>query len=252
MSNSQSDGTMLAGLSVVPDSSIPIDIAGNAREAGAYEFVTEEFFIEENQPDPVYVRQIWAEADDRYVPLRCRRVYRSPAGTDVVKTYHVIGKYIPNPTEAGSNQYVRISHAPRRFQFPLDRIQPLRTLWAPWDKDKDPVEFANNTPPAELEFGPWVVEQMRAIRKYFDSTIAIETEADGEAHTKQVETTRDKLNQILHAEANRDEQMMAAAKEEARYRTRHNWQQFKRAAEEGRWTVPPPAAKPFVDLGKKG
>jgi hypothetical protein len=237
-------------ISRVPNSTVPLDIANTPAEAGAYEFLGEEFFVDESVPDPSLVRQIREEADPRYVPLRCKRVYKSPAGTVISRTYHVIGRYIPTPTEEGSEQYIRVSHVPRRFPFPLDRIQALRTLWAPWEKGT--VEFTNCSPPAEVDFGPWVVEQMRALRKFFDASLRIDTDKNGEMSTTQVDTTRDKLNEILNSESKRDEALMAEAREEARYRVRHNWRQLKQAADEGRWTEPPAATRPFVDLGRKG
>ena len=239
-------------VSRVADSSIPMEIATSASQAGAYEFVGEEFFVEDSCPDPVLVRTIQREVDPRYVPLRCKRIYRSPAGTLLTRVYHVIGRYIPEPRDEGSTQYVRLSYVPRNFPFPLDKIQPLRTLWAPWEKDT--VEFDSNYPPAEVEYGPWVVESMRALRKAFDGMIALETTPDGSLSAKQRDTTRDTLNEILAAEARRDEEMMSSAREEMRYRIRHNWRHLKNAADEGRWTEPPSPAKPFVDLGdtKKG
>jgi len=243
---------MPISVSRVPNSATPMDIHSTPASAGVYEFIGEEWFVDESTPSPVYVRQIRAEADPRYVPLRCRRIYRTPAGTTISRTYHVIGKYIPpeNLTEYGEDKYVRLTHYPHNFPFPVDRIQPLRTLWAPWEKGT--VEYQNCVPPEEVEFGPWVVEQMRAIRKAFDGLIKIDTDAvSGESHVHQASTTRDTLNEILHAESERDEALMTAAREEARYRIRHEWRHLKQAADEGRWTEPPSTAKPFVDLGDK-
>jgi hypothetical protein len=245
-------GSGSTSVSRVPDSSIPMEIATSAAQAGAYELVGEEFFVEESCPDPVLVRTIQREVDPRYVPLRCKRIYRSPAGSLITRVYHVIGRYIPEPRNEGSAQYVRLSHVPRNFHFPTNKIQPLRTLWAPWEKDT--VEYEANYPPAEVEYGPWVVESMRALRQAFDGAIALETSPDGSLSAKQRETTRDKINEILNAEARRDEEMLRTAREEMRYRIRHNWKHLKNAADEGRWTEPPSPAKPFVDLGsnKKG
>lgn len=237
------------GTSRVPGSEIPLDIHENARDAGCYEFLQEFFFVDENDPDPSLVRQIREEADPRYVPLRCRRVYRSPANTEIVRTYHVIGKYIPNPQDGYEHSYLELQRVPSNFPFPKDKIQALRTLWAPWPKGT--TEYMNSTPPAEVEFGPWVVQQMRALRKAFDAPVAIVEGTDGVSHVKQVATTRDVLFEILNEQQEIDNRMMEAAREEARYRVRHNWPQLKKAADEGRWTPDPPEAAPFVDLGKK-
>lgn len=221
----------------------PLTIHEDARSAGCYTFVAEVWSVDESHPE--LTRQIRLEADPHYVPLLCRRIYLSPAGTEVSRTYHVIGKYIPFPTEEYRDAYVRLSSVPRGFPFPANMIQPLRTLWAPWEKGT--TEYENNTPPAEVEFGPWVVEQMRALRKLFDLKIRIEGDK-----VVQEDTTARKLKEILEAESVRDEKMVEAARREARYRMRHNWKQLKEAADNGRWSPEPPEASPFCDMGKKG
>jgi hypothetical protein len=237
--------------STVPDSAMELPIAETASEAGCYEFIKEEFFVDATDPDPAIVKQIRAEADPRFVPLKCRRIYKSPTGGDVVKTYHVIGRYIPHPQESYADAYVHLHSYPHNFPFPTDKIQPLRTLWAPWEKGS--VEDNNNTPPAEVKFSGIVLEQMRALRKAFDTAVSLKTLADGTVSVTNDEYVKDKLRDIMNAEAKRDEREMTAAREEARYRMRHNWGQMKRAIDEDRWSPPPQDSSPkaFVDMGRR-
>jgi hypothetical protein len=232
------------------------EIAQTASEAGCYEFITESWEVDEHHQD--LTRSIRSEADPRYVPLICKRVYRSPAKTEIVRRYHVIGKYIEFPAEGYEDANVKLSYVPRGFPFPPDKIQALKTIWSPWDTRDEkgkwlhPVEHANNTPPEEVEIGPWLLEQMRAVRKFFDSMVKVETQEDGSVEVKQCDTDRDRMFAILEAETNRDQELMAAAREEARYRMRHNWKQLKEAADNGRWSPEPPeASQPFVDLGHR-
>ncbi len=232
------------------DASPILDIVENAREAGCYQFVAETWAVDESHPE--LTDSIRKEADPRYVPLLCKRIYLTPAGTEISRTYHVIGKYIEFPTEEYKDENVRLSYVPRNFPFPSDKIQALRTLWAPWDtrdeggKYHHPVEYNNNTPPEVVEIGPWLLEQMKALRKFFDSSVRI----DGD-EVRQGDFEADKKLDILEAETRADLARIEAAREEARYRMRHNWRQMKEAVDNGRWSPEPPEASPFVDLGHR-
>jgi hypothetical protein len=94
---------------------------------------------------------------------------------------------------------------------------------------------------------------MRALHKALELRIEVATDEDGELHQTtegQRDFTVDKLNEILETEERRDEEIRQKAIDEARYRMRHNWKQFKKAADEERWTPEPPDdRRPFVDLG---
>jgi len=222
---------------------VPLQIHERATDAGCYTFVAEVWTVDDSHPE--ITRQIRELAEPRYVPLQCRRVYLTPAGTETERTYHVIGKYIPHPSDGAEDEYIRLAYVPQGFPFPADRIQPLRTLWAPWEKGT--VEYANATPPARVEIGPWLVEQMRALRKFQDVGIRI----DGDKVMPADFVSDFKLS-ILEAESLRDQKLVEEARSEARYRMRHNWNQLKKAADEGRWSPEPPASVAFCDLGKKG
>lgn len=215
-----------------------LEIHERAADAGCYEFVGEAWAVWDL--DEGLLRSA-READPRFVPLRCRRIYRSPAGTEERHDYFVIGRYIEHAKEGYESAYLRLESVPRGFPFPAGKIQPLRTLWAEWEKGSP--EFVSATPPVPLPFGPWVVEQMRALRKLFDSAIRI----DGD-EVRQGDFTSDKIRAILEAETRRDEDQMARAREDARYRCRHNWKQLRDAADNDRWVPEPPQPKPFVDL----
>lgn len=228
-----------------------LHIAENARDAGCYTFVTEVWFVDEDHPG--LTGAIRREADPRYVPLLCRRVYLSPAGTEITRTYYCIGRHIPFPTEDYKEAAIHLETVPRHFPFPTDSIHPLRILWAPWDtldedrKPHHPVEFNNNTPPEVIVIGPWLLEQMKALRKFFDTGIRIE-----EDRVTSLDFEVDKLRQILEVETKADAARVDVAREEARYRMRHNWPQMKDAIDHERWDAPPEAPPLFLDLGRKG
>lgn len=232
-------------------SEVSLDIAENAADAGIYSFVAEVFSIDEAHPE--LTAEIRRLADPRYVPLLCRRIYKSPAGTEIQRTYYCVGKWIQFPTDDYKDAAVRLSSVPRGFPFPADQIHCLRTLWAPWDtKDAEgrphhPVEYFNCTPPEVVEIGPWLVEQLCAIRKAFDATITFDGD---DAHS--LETTASKLSAILEAETRADNARMERAREEARYRMRTNWKQMKDAIDNERWAPKPEEPPLFLDLGKKG
>lgn len=230
---------------------MPLPVAENARQAGCYQFVGEHWSVDEHHKE--LTSAIRREADPRYVPLLCKRIYLSPAGTEITRTYHVVGRHIPFPTDEYKDSAIHLSTVPRGFPFPPDQIHPLRTLWAPWDTQDEegrfhhPVEYSNNTPPEEVQIGPWLLEQMCALRKFFDSSILIDGE---DVRTGDFQT--DKLAQILEAQTLADAKRMDTAREEARYRMRHNWRQVKDALDNERWAPEPPEAAKFLDLGKKG
>ena len=232
-----------------PDS-LPLDIAENAKDAGCYTFVTEVWTVDEGHRE--LTDSIRKLADPRYVPLLCKRIYRTPADTEISRTYHCIGKYIQFPTDEDvKEQAIKLQSVPRGFPFPEDQIHCLRILWAPWNtKDEHgrphhPVEYNNNTPPEEVEIGGWLLDQMLALKKFFDTGI------DLDENGIPIGSQSDKLRSILEAETNADNKRMEAAREEARYRMRNNWPQMKRAMDEGRWSAPQPEKPLFLDLGKK-
>lgn len=210
-----------------------LEIHESAAAAGCYTFVEESIIVDE-YIDPGLLRDIRSSVP-RYVPLLARRLYRTPAGADELHTYHVIGMYIPDPREEYEADYVRVDRYPKDFPFDPRKIQTLRTLWAPWPKDS--LEFSVAAPPAEVEFGPWVAESMKRLKKLFDGVISLDSET---GRTKQITTTRDTLNEILDAEEKRDAELVASAMKEARYRMRHNWRWFKEAADKERLVPEPP------------
>lgn len=233
------------------DSSALLEISESAQEAGCYTFVGESFSVDENHQS--LTDSIRREADPRYVPLLCKRVYLTPAGTEMNRTYFVVGRYIEFPTEEYKDDAIRLSYVPRGFPFDSTKIHAMRTLWAPWDtrdsegKYHHPVEYSNATPPEVVEIGPWLLSQMNALRKFFDTTIRIEGDDISSADFES-----DKLRTILELETEADSRRMAAAREEARYRMRHNWQQMKVALDNGRIASEPPSTPIHFDLGKKG
>ena len=230
-------------------------------DAGVYRFLGESFHVDD-VIDPALVREIRV-IDPCYVPLLVKRRYKTPAGTEIVKTYHVIGRYIEHPTEAFADDYIELNSVPRDFPFPRDKVQALRTMWAPWKGPRiDPEtgqtlppdpEWKLGTPPAEVKPGRWLVERLRAVHKFFDVGMVLESDDSGKLQQKQKETVQDRLNEMLNSEKERDEKIMADAMAEARYRARHNWPQLKKAADEERFAPEPPddRPKPFVDLGGK-
>ena len=223
-----------------------LDIHETARDAGCFTFVTEVWTVDDSHPE--LTRDIRRLAEPRYVPLLCRRIYLSPAGTEVGETYHVVGKYIEHPEEEYHEANVRLAYVPRGFPFPPDKIQPLRTLWAPWPKGS--VEYLNNSPPARVEIGPWLLDQMRSLRKLMDGSIRIRDDKSGRTTVEHLDCTPDKLAEILRAGEDLDLKLVEDARKEARYRMRHNWRQMKSAIDAGRWAPEPPdSPRPFVDLG---
>lgn len=226
-----------------------LEIHDSPEAAGVYRLIEEKFYVDD-VIDPSLVKQI-REFDKEYVPLLCKRLYRSPAGTAIHKQYHLVGRHIAEPTDDYAFDTVKLEHVPPGFQYNPKKIHSLRVLWAPWPKGT--TEWKLAMPPAEIKPEGWLVEQLRAVHKFFDIGISL-SEEDGELHQDgNTESTKDKLNQILQAEQRRDEKIMADALAEARYRMRHNWRQFKEAADKERWAPEPPdaAPKPFVDLKGK-
>ena len=235
-----------------------LGIATNAKEAGCYTFIEEHFFVAGNESiDPGLVKRIrsfWPE----YVPLLCRRRYVTPAGTEVLMEYHIIGRYIENPTDGYAEDTVKLTHVPHGFPYNPEKIHSLRTLWAPWpgphydeagDYQSGCVEWENGTPPAPVQPGEWMVEQLRAVNKIFDTVISLESNENGDLEEKQKQTAQDKVFDILQAESRRDEKIQQEAMGEARKRMHEIWPALKRAADEGRWQPEPPEPKPFIDLG---
>lgn len=240
-----------------PQMNMEISERGNA--AGHYELLGEAFFVDDII-DPSLVREI-REFVPEYVPLLTKRRYRTPAGTEVEHVYHIVGRYIEHPTEYFEDAAVRLSHVPRGFPFDPKKIHPLRTLWAPWKGPNEKYEgsppdseWTRSAPPVYVKPERWLVEQMRALHKALEMKITIATDEAGELHQTsdgQRDYTVDKLKEILEREEKRDEELAAAALDEARYRMKHNWRQFKAAADKEEWSSEPPddRPKPFVDLG---
>ena len=217
-----------------------LQIHERAADAGAFAFVTELWYVDESI-DAVHVRAI-REVEPRFVPLKCRRIFKTPAGTEVSVDYFVIGKYLPQVQDGFEDAYIRLQYVPRGYPFPADKIQPLRTLQGEWEPGS--AEYDQCAPPPPVPFGPWLIDQMRSIRKFFDGCIRIEGD-----EVAQGDFNKDKLKAILRAEKRRDEELMAQASAEARYRCRHEWRFLKKAIEEERWSDAPKQTQPFVDLG---
>lgn len=246
----------------VPDGpQMEMEIAQKAADAGQYAYLGEAIFVDDII-DPGLVRQI-REFVPTYVPLITRRRYRTPAGTEIERLYHVIGRYIEHPTEYFLDGAVKLAHVPPGFPFPANMIHPLRTLWAPWKgpNERDPEhgsppdpEWTRSEPPAYVKPEQWLVEQMRGLQKALEMQVSLATDEEGELHQTtagQRDFTVDKLNEILTREQKRDDELAAKAMGEARYRMKHNWRQFKAAADKEEWSPEPPddRPKPFVDLG---
>ena len=234
-----------------------IDIGDKPSDVGSYEFLGETFFIDDQLIEPWIVKRI-QEFEPTYVPLRCHRRHKTPAGTEISVDYHVLGRYIEEPKEGYENAAVKLAHIPRDFKLDPTKIHALRTYWVPfkgpnWDGEGSPPDpgWLINAPPDPVKIGPWIIEQLRALRKFFEIGVRLETGEDGELHQMgTTDFTVDKLQEILDTEMNRDEKRMQEAIGEARYRARHNWRWLKQAADEERWTPEPPDdAKPFIDLG---
>lgn len=232
----------------------PMQVHETARSAGCYTFVEEHWFYDD-VIDPAIVRDIQV-FDPRYFPLLCRKVYLTPAGTSITVDYHVVGRYIENPTDGYENENVDLEGSvPARWQSRRKKIQPLRILQGRWPGPDSEggacTEWRINAPPPVVRPDRWLVEQLHAVHKFFDVGAEL-TERDGKMlQTGTVTSTMDRLNQIQNAERERDARIQEEAISEARYRMRENWPQLKRAADEGRWTAPPQEPKPFVDLGVK-
>lgn len=232
-----------------------MQIHSNAKSAGCYQLIDKAFFYDD-VIDPAIVKEIQT-FEKQYVPLLIRKIYRTPANTTVTKQYHVIGRIIHEPKKGYENAYVDISGpVPRWLEPNRKKVQDLRTLQGKWPgpNDEHPGslpsrEWIVSAPPPEVKPGWWLVEQLRAIQKYFDLGVQL---VDDKGELKQkgtIDTINDKMQRILKAESERDEKIMAEAMEEARYRMRDNWPQMKRAIDEGRLAPPPQEKKPFVDLG---
>jgi len=232
----------------------PMAVHGSARAAGSYTFV-EERFSYDDQIDPQIVRDIQM-FDPCYVPLRCRKVYRTPSGTVVTVDYHVIGRYIEHPTEGYRDAYLELEGAvPSRWQGRRKKIQALRVLQGRWpgpdDEGGPSWEWTVSAPPPVVRPGRWLVDQLAAVQKFFDVGIQL-TAKDGQLlQTGTVSSTMDRLNQIVNAGREQDERVQREAMAEARYRMRHNWRQFKDALDHERLAPEQREreSKPFVDLG---
>jgi hypothetical protein len=229
---------------------LPLDIHESASAAGQWTFVEERFFIDP-VIDPAIVRDIRV-FDKCYVPLITKRLYKTPAGTMVMKQYHVVGRYIENPKEGYEDKAVYLASVPPSFKFNKNKIHALRTLWAPWPTPESPggasIEWKVGMPPAEVKVGRWLVEQLAAVNKFFD--IGVEIDKDG----NQIGTTAhtvEKMRQIMETEENRDARIQREAMTEARYRMKNDWRHFKEAADAERWGPEPREPKGFLDLGRR-
>ena len=247
--------------SMVPDSGASMDIAEKASATGSYEYLGESIFVDDIiHPD--IVRRI-REFVPEYVPLLTKRRYKNPAGQPVEAMYHIIGRYIENPTEYFEDATVKLEHVPHDFPFDPKKIHPLRVLWAPWagpnDKyegSKPDLEWSISAPPGYVKPEGWLIESMRALHHALEMKIALKTNEEGEVHQTsegQRDFTIDKLNEILDKEEKRDADICKAALDDARYRMKHNWRFFKAAADKEEWGPEPldDRPQPFMDLGGK-
>ena len=72
-----------------------LPIGEKASDVGAYTYLGETIWVDDII-DPVLVKEIRTFVPE-YVPLLTKRRYRTPAGTEIERTFHVIGRYIKNP-----------------------------------------------------------------------------------------------------------------------------------------------------------
>lgn len=271
---------------VVPDSGASMDIAEKANAAGSYEYLGEAIFVDDII-DPGIVKKI-REFVPEYVPLLTKRRYKTPAGQPIEAMYHIIGRYIENPTEYFEDATVKLEHVPHDFPFDPKKIHPLRVLWAPWAGPNDRYEgsppdreWSVSAPPGYVKPEGWLIESMRALHHALEMKITLSTgegalrwrpskvwwkpwtwrsgewvREEGELRQTsegQRDFTIDKLNEILDKEEKREADICKKALDEARYRMKHNWAFFKAAADKEEWGPEPldDRPRPFVDLGGK-
>lgn len=231
-----------------------MQVHSNARAAGCYTLVDTRFFYDD-VIDPSIVRDIHV-FEPCYVPLLCKKIYLTPAGTTIEKQYHVVGRYIENPTEGYENANVKLEgKIPDRWYAKRKKIQALRILQGKWpgpgDEGGPSVEWKLAMPAPEVRVGRWLVEQLAAVQKFFDVGAELNEEDGKLTQTGTVASTIDRLNAIVNAEAERDTKIEKEAMVEARLRMRENWPAMKKAMDEGRWAPKPEEPKVTVDYGHR-
>lgn len=226
-----------------------LDIAQSSSAAGQWTLIDKKFYVDD-QIEPSIVRDIrvfWPE----YVPLRLRRVYRTPAGTTVTREYQVLGRYIENPKEDAPPP-IKLETLPAGFKFNPKKIHDIRTYQANWpgpdDEGGPSMEWKVGYPPAPIQIGRWLVEQLAAMNKFFD--VGIELDKEGN-QVQTGETALQKMAQILDAQEKANEERCTRAMAEARQAMRDDWRLFKKAIDEERWGPDPREPKGFLDLGAK-
>lgn len=222
-----------------------LDIAESASAAGQWTLVDKKFYVDD-QIEPGIVRDIrvfWPE----YVPLRLRRVYRTPAGTTEMREYQVLGRYIENPRDDAPPP-IKLETLPAGFKFNPTKIHDLRTMQANWpgpDEEGGPsIEWKIGYPPAPVKVGRWLVEQLAAVNKFFDTGIELQ---DGSPVSTGSAVA--KMAQILEAQEKANEDRCTRAMAEARQAMRDDWRHFKKAIEEERWGPEQREPKGFLDMG---
>jgi len=221
-----------------------LDIAETAASAGVYEYVGEVFFYDDRVSKDM-VRTI-REAWPNYVPVRCRKIYKSPVGAEETVDYYVIGSYVEHPSEEYKDDNLQFQTTPTEIPVAWrNKVQALRILQGEWPKGSVPWRLCAPEPP--LPFGHQIVEQMQMARKFFDPGIKIEGD-----EVRPHEFMADKLAQIIAAISRQDDEDVRRGNEEAAYRVRHDWAQYRKAIENERWVPEPPSPKPFVDLNLRG
>jgi len=217
-----------------------LDIHTRAAGAGVYEYVGEVFFYDD-RVSPGLVRSI-REAWPNYVPIRCRKIYKNPAGVEETVDYYVIGSYVEHPTEEYKDDYLVLQGSTSALPAAwVHKVQALRILQGEWPKGSVPFVLCAPNPP--LPMGPHIVEQMQMARKFFDPGIKIEGD-----EVRQSEFMSDKVAQLIASIGRKDDEDLRRADEEVAYRIRHDWKQWRKAIENGRLAPEPPSPKPFVDL----
>ena len=196
----------------------------------------EEYLVESNPddpPDPVIVKAI-REIDPSYVPLWLIKVYKSPAGTEIKRGYHVIGRWLQHPSEDLSGQLARpILNRPDGVKYNINQIYCIRTLWVSWEKGSP--EYDRGEPPAFVPYGWHIHERIQILDHVFHRSDA---------------STSDELRKLLEKITQTEIRTAEKAFEEARYVMRHNWPQMKRALDEGRINPTPTDRQLYVQAEK--
>ena len=210
-------------------------IGETAREAGVWAVLDTALtavFPAGEEPDPALVKQC-REYDPHFVPLWCRKVFRSPANTDTVTGHYVIGRYVPPENLKSSKDNkppVVLESWPSDFPFDPKEVYEVHAWTLKWPKGSYGLKLC--MPEPGKPFDNRLVDYVR-LQSHVHANFCVE----------------DALRSLQEM-ADEEKAELRKIMEDAEYQLKQDWRGMKKAIEEERWgpTATDTTPKPMVYL----